>query len=434
MKSEPDRIPVIQGGDVSLCPLPPMVGASHQDARAATHLSLLNALLMVSLEDIPLEAQLLCALDLLSTLPWSGAEPPAAVFLTGDDPEFFTLVAARGLSDDMRARGGRVPASHCFCGRPAADAGVVAIHDAGDRHDGHYDHARLAAHCTLPLRRNGRVLGMLVLGTRAGYSCDPVDTEFLNVVSGMLVAIVSHGRAAEHIRRLLDENRQFNRRLIALQEQEYRRISRELHDEIGQSVAVIKTEAVLLTQARGAGDLQCATEAIDAEADRIHDTVRAMVRRLRPGALDDLGLVAAIEGQVADWHRRRPALPCRFTLAGKLDDLDDQINIALYRLAQECLTNVSRHSAATEVDMQLVREAPADGPRSRGTVIFRVRDNGRGMDLGRARESDDSFGLLGMRERVEGLGGTLAIEAAPGQGFSVTAIIPVAERRRSQGL
>ena len=144
---------------------------------------------------------------------------------------------------------------------------------------------------------------------------------------------------------------------------------------------------------------------------------------------------------------------------GRVDDLDETTRITVYRFVQECLTNVVRHAAATEVKISLIyddaredagatpeageadrtgnrrsRTAPAAiagaGERTRGRVVLCVSDNGRGTDLARLRERSGRFGLLGMRERVEGLGGTLTIEGGPGQGCSLTARIPMPERRK----
>ena len=122
-------------------------------------------------------------------------------------------------------------------------------------------------------------------------------------------------------------------------------------------------------------------------------------------------------------------MTCQLEVQGRFDDLDEPTNITIYRFVQECLTNVVRHSAATEVKISLACEIGAVDKRNRGRVVLSVSDNGRGVDVAKMRERGGRFGLLGMRERVEGLGGTFAIAGGPGQGFRLTAAIPVPEHR-----
>ena len=402
-------------------------GAAPTDERLAQHLALLNTLLMVSLEELALERQLLCALDLLLTVPWFSLRSQGAIFLMDDDPDGMVLAASRGLSAAECAACARVPIVHSDRDAAGSDRqpALVAVRDHGGQF--RIDGMSPPGYFSIPLTQNGRTLGVMTLYPEAGDGEQGHEASVLAAAASILAGVIARSRDTEHIQRLLDENRQLNRRLIAQQEEEYRRLARELHDEVGQSVAAIKTEVALLPPLP---DLQRGTRAIGVEADRIYDTMHEIVRRLRPGALDDLGLVAAIENHVADWQRRRPTVACRVDVAGRFDDLDEPVKVTVYRLVQECLTNVVRHAAATEVSITLTREpAPADG-HSRGGVKLAVRDNGRGMDVSRIRERSGRYGLLGMRERVEGLGGRLVIESGPGQGFRLIAGVPVAERRR----
>ena len=137
-------------------------------------------------------------------------------------------------------------------------------------------------------------------------------------------------------------------------------------------------------------------------------------------ALDELGLRSAVEYGVQQWQRRHPAVRCSFAAEGELDDLSEQLNITLYRLAQECLTNVAKHAEATRVVISLARVA---GDEQGGEEIhFSFEDNGCGFDAGLRRQG---LGLVGLRERVEALGGHFDLQSAPGQGVRVRASIPV---------
>jgi signal transduction histidine kinase len=111
---------------------------------------------------------------------------------------------------------------------------------------------------------------------------------------------------------------------------------------------------------------------------------------------------------------------CSFEAQGELDDLSEQLNITLYRLAQECLTNVAKHAQATRVEISLARVA--GGEHAGGEVRFSFEDNGRGFDPGLRRQG---LGLVGLRERVEALEGIFDLQSVPGQGARVRASIPV---------
>jgi two-component system sensor histidine kinase UhpB len=152
--------------------------------------------------------------------------------------------------------------------------------------------------------------------------------------------------------------------------------------------------------------------------------VRSLMQRLRPVALDELGLRSAVEYGIEQWRRRHPAVRCSFAAEGELDGLSEQLNITLYRLAQECLTNVAKHAQATQVAISLARAAGV-GPGGE-EVRFSFEDNGLGFDPGVRRQG---LGLVGLRERVEALGGQFDLQSAPGQGTRVRASIPLKEMR-----
>jgi len=131
-------------------------------------------------------------------------------------------------------------------------------------------------------------------------------------------------------------------------------------------------------------------------------------------ALDELGLRSAVHYGVEQWQRRHSGVRCTFTADGELDDLDEQTNITLYRLVQECLTNVAKHADATQVTVSMTRAA--NGLR------FSFSDNGKGFDPSQRRRG---LGLVGLRERVEALSGHFDLETVSGRGVQVKAVIPV---------
>jgi signal transduction histidine kinase len=149
---------------------------------------------------------------------------------------------------------------------------------------------------------------------------------------------------------------------------------------------------------------------------RLYDVVHGIIRKLRPSALDHLGLEDALEELVSTWRQRHPGIDFEVSLAGDLDDLGEAVNITVYRVVQECLTNVVRHAAATRVEIGVRRD--------RDEVEVSVRDNGRGLPE-RSQSEPVRFGLMGMRERVQALNGTFDVESAAGAGVCVRARLPL---------
>jgi two-component system sensor histidine kinase UhpB len=224
-------------------------------------------------------------------------------------------------------------------------------------------------------------------------------------------------RMAEVLERSRAQNRYLAQQTMAIQEDERRAMAHELHDELGQSISAIKAVAESMGQVDRSGPVKSGAATIAEISSHMYVVVRGMLRRLRPVLLDEFGLVRALENLVDGWNDRHPEAFCRFNARGELGDLDDAANIALYRAVQECLTNASKHAAATEVAVELTR---ADD----GGVRLTIADNGVGFDPATA---PPGLGLLGMRERVEALGGAFVLTAAPGRGVAITIELPVAK-------
>ena len=218
----------------------------------------------------------------------------------------------------------------------------------------------------------------------------------------------------------LEENRRLSQRSMQVQEEERRNLARELHDELGQSLNAIKVDAVAIRDGSdNAVEVQRGARAIIEVSGQVYDVVRSLLQRLRPVALDELGLRSAVEYGVEQWQRRHASVRCKFSAEGNLDGLSEEVNITLYRLAQECLTNVAKYAQATSVTISLERGA------GDAEVRFSFEDNGRGFDSGQRTQG---LGLVGLRERVEALSGSFDLQSAPGQGVRVRASIPVRGR------
>ena len=218
---------------------------------------------------------------------------------------------------------------------------------------------------------------------------------------------VRFNHMAEVLEQQQQENRHLSKRTLDIAESERRHLARELHDELGQSISAIKAVAVSLKQKNGEDN--SAAQSIIEISDHIYSVVRGMMQRLRPVVLDELGLVTAIERLVDDWNSHHENTFCALRTEGSLTDLDETVNIHLYRIIQEVLTNVAKHAAATQVEICLQR-------MKNGEIELLIKDNGKGFDL---TKRHSGMGLAGLRERVISMNGKLSLESRPGQGVLI---------------
>jgi len=219
---------------------------------------------------------------------------------------------------------------------------------------------------------------------------------------------------------LLEREEQFrllSQTYVSVQEEERRSLARELHDELGQCLNAIKLDAVAIRDMSHGyrPEVEASANAIVELSGHVYDAVRGIMQRLRPAPLDALGLHDAVAHLVGQWQRRNPTVQYRFAASGDLSGLGEVTNITVYRVVQECLTNIARHAGAKHVSVILDRhDAKA--------LHVMVADDGRGLDLQAKRTG---LGLLGVRERIEALGGRLQLIGEPGSGLEVRAIVPV---------
>jgi two-component system, NarL family, sensor histidine kinase UhpB len=232
--------------------------------------------------------------------------------------------------------------------------------------------------------------------------------------------IVRRRELEQQLAGALSENRRLAQQYVQGQESERRALARDLHDELGQYLNAIKIDAVGLRD-RVKGDpagVETASEMI-ANIDLVQATVVGLIRQLRPAGLDELGLAGALEHCVNEWRRRLPHAVLHLAIDEDLGDLDEVRRLTVYRLVQEALTNVARHSHASRVDIRVSNEGGP--PPAMRIIVARIADDGRGAP---AADSSLGLGLVGMRERVEALGGTLELSSPQEAGFVVLARIP----------
>ncbi|KQC08290.1 MAG: hypothetical protein APR62_04935 [Smithella sp. SDB] len=239
--------------------------------------------------------------------------------------------------------------------------------------------------------------------------------------------ITERKQAAEEIRRTQEQMRAFAARLQTVREEERTQIAREIHDELGGALTGIKIDLSLLRKVAGEIKENSVKDQlfnhIDntvKHIDKTIQTVRKIATELRPGILDDLGVLAALEWQLDDF-RKRTGINYEWISSRKKINLDEQCATALFRIFQETLTNVFRHANATEVHVRLRKKS--------NTYILEVEDNGRGITKNKI-DDKKSLGLLGMRERALAVGGRINIEGYPAKGTKVIVEIPVKQMNK----
>ena len=227
-------------------------------------------------------------------------------------------------------------------------------------------------------------------------------------------------RAEEEIRKSRERLRNLSGRLQSLLEEERTRISREIHDELGQALTALKIDLSLTRRSLvSGGHAEQSAKVLENEhaVNRIIRTVRKIATDLRPGILDELGVAAAIEWMAKDFQSRT-GIGVKVALQGVDKISDTACATAIFRIVQEALTNVMRHAAASRVNVSFKKKDQ--------TLVVEVRDNGIGIAEGRILGSK-SFGLIGIRERVRLLGGEAVIRGKPGEGTLVRVTIPDGE-------
>jgi two-component system, NarL family, sensor histidine kinase UhpB len=214
------------------------------------------------------------------------------------------------------------------------------------------------------------------------------------------------------MRRLEAERRRAGGAALRAQEQERARVARDLHDEVNQSLTglLLRLEAL---REQAPAELRADLDETKGVANQAMSELLSLARQLRPTALDDHGLLAAISGQIE--QLRSAGLEADLRADGDFSDLPDDVQLVLYRVAQEALTNAGRHSEASRVEVTLHGDA--------GRVELEVRDDGRGFAF---EQSESGLGIAGMRERALAVGGELTIESRPGEGTAVRLEAPVA--------
>jgi signal transduction histidine kinase len=267
-----------------------------------------------------------------------------------------------------------------------------------------------------PLKWQEEVLGAISMGRKPGEPLFSDDEIRLAEQLASEVAIAIHQtQLFEQVRNASERLQLLSQRLLEIQESERRTLARELHDEIGQVLTAVKINLHALKRQPAASTLEAQLDESILITEQALEQVRNMSVDLRPSVLDDLGLVSALRWFL-DRQSRRTGFAGEFRAIGVETRLPANLETVCFRVAQESLTNVTRHAQATRVILE-VRQAD-------GELQLLIRDDGIGFNVDAARRraaEGSSFGLLGMEERVVLAGGEFEIASAPKEGTEVRA-------------
>lgn len=258
---------------------------------------------------------------------------------------------------------------------------------------------------SIPLAADGRTAGVMQFGFSKDYEWLPREQDLLAAAAERCLMAAEKAKLMEDLAAREEQVRQLAEHMLHVEEMERRRISRELHDEAGQSLLCIRLQIELLEQTLPPEMVEAITKLRDARdlTERTILEMRRLIAALSPAVLEQLGLGAALR-QLLNRFRRLHPVRIKLHLA-RMGRLPQSTEIIVYRLVQECFNNIGKHAAATNVNISV---SSADG-----LVRLAVEDNGVGFDVAEALARRDSFGLSGMRERVALLGGHFEIHSHP---------------------
>ncbi|HSH86071.1 MAG TPA: sensor histidine kinase [Methylophilus sp.] len=261
------------------------------------------------------------------------------------------------------------------------------------------------------------------VGARFVYVPAEENTQEKNsaAIHGYLVDMTEQCLVELDLERTLNENRILARHAMQVQEQERKYIASEIHDETGQYLTAIRMDALALQKSTPAQANVIAVR-IASNTQHVQQSIRVLIKHLRPPALDSLGLIGAVERLINDWKKLNTQVECHVQLDTNEHALSEDINIVAFRVVQEALTNITRHAQASEIwiDIQVIKrqEVPM--------LQIEIRDNGKGMDT---TQSTEGVGLVGMRERVESQHGSFKLMSGLDAGTLITGLIPLQGQR-----
>lgn len=387
--------------------------------RRHEELSILNTVARTVNQSLDLSDILGRALD--EVLRLTGVDV-GAVFLREDALGSLELLAHRGLSEEAARTVAQFGMLDGSCGGVLEQGQVIVVPDVA-RYTGRraqtLKRERLKALVHVPLIAKGTILGSMCVGTRHPREFDATAQDLLTAIGSQIAVAVENARLYSELQRKEHMRGELLRKVIVAQEEERKRIARELHDDTSQALTALLYAAEEAAEVTDPDEMNRLLTSMREVAQRTLDGVHKLIFDLRPSVLDHLGLVAATH-----WFAQSRLEPAGVRVIIEEEDmprrLPAEVETALFRVVQEAIANIARHSLARNVRIAFTLK--------QGVAALTVEDDGIGFDMLELTLSPDTgrgLGLLGMRERVQLLGGELTIDTAPGHGTRIDIFVPV---------
>ncbi len=268
-----------------------------------------------------------------------------------------------------------------------------------------------------PLKEGDRVIGVLMIGFARPYVWLPTERELLRAIADRSALAISRAEMTDALREREMRIAELSGHLLNAQEVERKHISRELHDETGQALMVIRLYLGMLDKAIATRAAKAKIQELLEVVDRTIEGIRRIIGRLSPLVLQELGLIAAIRKEAKDLAKSS-GINARVAVSDDVGRVAPEVETAIYRVVQESLHNVAKHSEAHGVTIEM--------NRTDNHLRLRIEDDGVGISNVNASNSQrPTFGLAGMRERISTLGGTLRVESRKGKGTKILVSVPV---------
>jgi signal transduction histidine kinase len=348
------------------------------------------------------------------------------ILLLDEQTQTLSYHIHQGLSDRY-VKEMRLMPGEGIAGRVAQSGKAILLEDIStDSRVGHPDLVSsegLKAFICVPIRAKDNVLGVINVASRRSHRFTSKDLHLLYSIGDQLGVAIQQAKLYERLRKARERYRKLTRQLLVAQEDERKRLARELHDETSQTLSGLTLQLQALTEIaeKSGGDTEVVSrlKKVQSLAVQVHTEVRRLMADLRPSLLDTLGLVPAIR-QLADTRLRPLNINVSVETTGTERRLDSEVETGLFRVAQGSIGNIIEHSKAQNVNIAVEYKD--------SELVLRITDDGQGFDVSNLTDVEESGrgrGLFSMRERIMLLGGTALVESKIGQGTTVRASVPI---------
>ncbi|OGO02915.1 MAG: hypothetical protein A2Y72_07620 [Chloroflexi bacterium RBG_13_53_26] len=391
-----------------------------QTIEATQNLLALGAIASTVSQSLDLDTVLNLALDKVLTLMKANM---GGIMLKDEESHVLSYRVSRGVSQEFVEGVAGLRLGEGIAGKVAQTGEPIYVDDISQ--DSRLSRPvvikeGLRAFASVPLRSKDKILGVMNIASHTPRRFSHQDVQLLTGVADQIAMAIENAKLYHEVQRMADTRGQLLYRIISSQEEERKRIARELHDETSQvlSSLAVNLQALIDALPRHPKQIKTRLGGLQAVAINMHDGLRRIMYELRPSLLDDFGLVAAVRW-LTENRLDTAGIKVHLATRGMERRLPIEIETALFRIVQEAGNNVIKHADADSISIALdFRE---------NSIVACIEDNGQGFDPDQVMISNKrrGLGLLGMRERAELLGGQLSVHSQPGVGTRITAEIPV---------